>query len=390
MDAAIQLAKAGQLQAARTLLSVPASVTDQDLLAALQALAEGLTLFRQDRHQDAAQHLAVAAAILKASTDVEVAFVIEMVKNLSDGIARLAYGDAHGAMALLDLGAEQTRRLAFFYPELENIAVKAKALSYLAIARAFVILGDLGQARQWFAKADQEHSRFLELLQNEANADPLHFAAVYCTRLELALLMFRVDLEGLDLESAERFLRDSVHDQANLERHLQNAPDTLNSRVMRAVAAVMKAAHKLLPVAGKVIANRRVLARADVADLKTVDDLLFEARELAIEGGQLGAGYLYMITQLQRFRLNLLKVGSVTTADFGRLGGPVTAGTLVVLVTTIHLTFAPSGILALGFFFGSLVVSLVAGFGYGALRFKPLLELIRKEIRRAEGDKAPG
>jgi hypothetical protein len=205
-------------------------------------------------------------------------------------------------------------------------------------------------------------------------------------RLELIVVMFRVELEALDLDAAGRFLKDAAHDQSNLERHLPRLADSLQSRLMKAVVALLEAAKRLHPVAQAVLMERRSLSREDVRRLKEVDDLLFDAKELALEGGQGGASYLYTISQLQRFRLSLLKAGSVNASDFGRMAGPISAATLVALMVTIHLTFAPTGLSAIGFFFGAVVVSLIAGFGYGALRFRPLLELVRQEIQRAEDE----
>lgn len=383
VEAALELARQGQITVARQLLAIPeATVRDTELLDAVHAFADGLRLFKEDRHSDAVPYLVSAAAVLGKSDDAEIRLVVELIKALADGVSRLSYGDVHGAMGLLDFSAEQTRRLAFFYPELENVAVKAKALSYIAIARAYLNVGDLTQARQWFTKADQEHTRFLEILQRDEDADPLHFAAVYVTRLELVILMARVEFEALDVEGAGRFLRTADDDLAKLEKHLAKAPDTLSSRVMRAIAALIRAMKKLQPVAEHVLRDRISLSQEHVATLREADELLFQARELALEGGQVGATYLYSISQLQRLRLNLLKVGAVSRADFGRLAGPVTAGTLIALMTTIHLTFSPTGVAALGFFFAAVTVSLITGFGYGALRFKPLLNSIKEELER--------
>ena len=75
--------------------------------------------------------------------------------------------------------------------------------------------------------------------------------------------------------------------------------------------------------------------------------------------------------------------------DFGRFGGMVSLVGILVLHFAVHFTVQPTGLQAIWYFLGEVIVGLVVGFGYGALKFKPLLSLyadtIQAKSKRKEG-----
>jgi hypothetical protein len=64
------------------------------------------------------------------------------------------------------------------------------------------------------------------------------------------------------------------------------------------------------------------------------------------------------------------------------MSGPIALCALVLQITIVHLTIKPAGYAAILFFLGEIIVSLIVGYGYEALKFKPLLNLYADTIKR--------
>jgi hypothetical protein len=81
------------------------------------------------------------------------------------------------------------------------------------------------------------------------------------------------------------------------------------------------------------------------------------------------------------------KIGKVQKNDFGRMSGLIALSALILQVIIFHLTIRPTGNAAISFFLGEIVVSLIAGYGYEALKFKPLLKIYSDSISKKSDDK---
>ncbi len=78
---------------------------------------------------------------------------------------------------------------------------------------------------------------------------------------------------------------------------------------------------------------------------------------------------------------NLLQIGKTATQDFGRFNGVVSLSAFISLYLLAHFTLRPARYQGAPSFVGALILSLIVGFGYGALRFRPLLKLFADAMR---------
>ena len=85
---------------------------------------------------------------------------------------------------------------------------------------------------------------------------------------------------------------------------------------------------------------------------------------------------------MKRLNDSFFIIGKVKKNDFGRMSGPIVLCALVLQITIVHLTIKPAGNAAILFFLGEIIVSLIVGYGYEALKFKPLLNLYADTIKR--------
>lgn len=388
VDAAIAAAKRADLPAVRTLLQIPSSAAaDAQVLDALIALSEGLALFQQDRATEASRMLQRANAVLRQSTDPELQVAISLVNDLATGISMLIGGDAVGAHSLLNISAERLNTLAFFNPVFFRVALKSKALSHIALSRAAINVGNLSQAEHWIGQSDQVHD---ELLRSIHESDPERstwLTPILATRLEVAITFARVDYESLDLEAAKKRLDAAQTYAVELSKQINDYPQPLTKQLLLLVSELYSAFVRLHPVMVTVLVNRNALSSSDIKELAEIDKSLFQMRQIAQASGDQGAVYLYTINQFARITHNLLSFGAVTKSDFGRFAGLISLGSLTILLVVTHFTIQPTGWSAAGYFLGDLVISLIVGFGYGALKFRPLLTLISDALKpRSEND----
>ena len=82
----------------------------------------------------------------------------------------------------------------------------------------------------------------------------------------------------------------------------------------------------------------------------------------------------------------MLRYGEAATQDFGRFSGIVSFASLVILILILYVTVKPSGYTGVLYYFGALIISLITGFGFGALKFKPLLKIFSDAINKKQND----
>ena len=88
-----------------------------------------------------------------------------------------------------------------------------------------------------------------------------------------------------------------------------------------------------------------------------------------------------MTTQLDRLQEKFWEIGKVKKKDFGKFGGIISFVVLVIQILIVHFTAHPTGTVALLFFLGEIIISLIVGFGFEAIKFKPLLSLYSEALK---------
>lgn len=372
---ALQSARQGQLNEARHVLGItPEEVPDEELVNGLMGLEEGLQLAAQNRQHEAVEPFRRAAAVISHSSDEQSRFFVSLMASQSEGYSKLLSGDALGAYQLLNVGADALKRLSFFNPAMENAALSAKAESHIALARFHTNVGDMQQVQLWLGKADAIYQQQLAKLDLKTDEGAKAALAIYVNRVEQAVLFARLDMEALDLEAMRDRLAHHRPAYDFVRQHAHLWPAGTLTDVLGLITGLYSVLEHTETVIASSLMARRPLRPEDIRALQRMGGELRRLHDLAAAAGQRGAGFLYTINELRRVHQNLLRAGKVSRGDFGRLGGLISLGALVVLLFTIHLTVRPQGGEALVFFFGATVVALIAGFGYGALRFRALLK----------------
>ncbi len=354
---------------------------DRDFVEAMRSLENGLTLLAKGHHPQASEPLRKALPILNLSSNEEMKFLVSIMADFSDGISKLFAGDAHSAATLLNLSTEAIERLTFFIPGFEKVALSCKAASQIAVSRTLLNSGNLPEAEAIFGKVEIIYRELRELL-DESNKDDIPFLAeTLSSKIEFSILLMSFDLTVLDFDSMKNRLDAAKTNYTELLKILPNFADTPIKTVLEVICILFSVYKVLAEIGNKIICERKPLTIKDIEKLIEVDKKLFEAHQKANISGERGRPLIFSISQLNKLQERFLEIGKIKKKDFGKYGGFISLGALIIQVLIVHFTIHPAGTEALLFFLGEIIVSLIVGFGFEAIKFKPLLSLYSEAIK---------
>lgn len=383
LGAALQLAKSGDINGARSALSLDQKFTNAEMMEGLINLSKALELFDSQEPMAAFEPFQKAFPIIDASLDEGAKYIIHTLADFAGGLSKLFNGDAHEAAKLLNRTTENMEQISFFDPNFRIAALSYKAASFIALGRTHMHASNISGAEEAFGRARQTHDELLKVLSPSNEQHAIAYAEVYAIRVEVELwFTMTMDLAAFDLNSIKKRLDATREDVRELEKVIRKVPEGSIQKLLKAYPILFSVLEDFCNSLEIATLKRRPFNKEEVEALVQADGKLYHARQLVQASGERGRGLLFHINQLARLQQNLLYLGKAATQDFGRYGGIVSLISLIVLIVVLHLTIKPSGYEAILFFFGSLVLSLIVGYGFGALRFKPFLKIFSAAIAK--------
>ena len=383
LETALALVRKRDINGARIALGISEEFTDNQLIEALIALDKGIKLFRNQKHMAALEHFQMALPIVEASDDEEAKFIILILSKFAEGLSALFSGNAHSATELLNVSSEAIERISFFMPEFKIASFSYKAASLIAIARSHLNAGDITSAEKVFGEVRNVHDELLKQLDPGEDEHAPAFAEVYGTRLELTFLfIIMMDLPSFNISMWKKRLEISRSDVESLERFIDRVPKGQIQILLSQYPIIFSVLENLHGSIELATLKRRPFNKDEVKALVNVDTELFNSRQLIQKCGERGRGLLIQIDLLRRLQQNILQIGKAATQDFGRFSGLLSFASFILLIVIMHVTVRPTGYLGTIYYFGALILSLIVGFGYGALRFQPLLKIFADAMQK--------
>lgn len=378
---AIDFAKIGDTQSIRSTLGIEdQSVSDSDIIQSLMLFEKGQKLLLSGHHSKAVEPLRKSLPILKKSSDSDAQFIVELLADFSEGIARLFSGDAAGAYELLNFSADSFERISFFFPDFKKAALSTKAAAHIALVRRYLSIGNIEKAESLSGAIQQIYSDLIIELDENNEKDQMFLAEANGIQLEFVNMMATFDLSVINFDAAEKRLKAGETLNNNLISLLPKLKDSPIKLVLQIDCYIYSALNKVIRIGKKVIEEKAFLQETEIIELQEIDSSMFAARSLAHKAQDRGEGYIFAINQLSLFQERLLVIGKMQKKDFFNISGLITLFSFIILLFAVHLTVHPSGYEAIPYFIGELILSLVVGFGYGALKFIPLIKLFSKAI----------
>ncbi|GEM_PF-2595657 len=379
--------KRGDVTAAKYIMGIQSNqLSDDNFIDGMMLFEKGISLLIKGHHPQAVEPLRKALPIVNLSSDEKAKFLVSVLADFAEGISKLFSGDAHSAVRLLNISTDAIDRLKFFIPGFEKVALSFKATAQIALTRTILNSGNISEAEACFGVVNNIHSELFELL-DESNVEDIPFLAeIYGSRLESSILFTSFDLGTLDFDSQKLRLESAKNDYHELIKILPKVPQTPIKSALEIICILYTVYNVISPIGRSIIMERKPLTKTEIQELTNIDQKLFEAGQIAKSAGERGRLFFFSINQLNKLQESFLGIGKVQKNDFGRLSGFLALGALITQVVVVHFTIHPTGSNALLFFLGEIIISLIVGFGYEAIRFKPLIGLY-SEALKAKTDK---
>lgn len=351
-----------------------------DYIGCLIALEEGLNLLFSGHHSQSVAPLRKAISLINISNDDKAKVIIPVLADFAEGISLLLQGNTHGATKLFELNSNTIQRLNFFQPECDKFLLSNRIAAEIAVARSHMNIGDIPLVESCFGNIIQHQEKLLSKLDETNKEDIPLFNEIFGTRLEFSLIFMRLELEVLDFDALVKRIKFTQKNIELLNGFITKAPQNPIKEVLEIFKILYEIFEIYSRIGKNIILERLPLTKTEINELLSVEKKTFEARQKANNAGDRGKPLLYTINQLEKINNSFFKIGKAHKTDFGRLSGLITLCSLV----TLHLTIRPNGDGAIIYFLGEIIVSLIVGFGYGAIKFKSLLGIYSDKITKIQ------
>ena len=379
-DAVLDAVREGDFKTARELLGLDTDTPDDDeIVEAMMAYAEAQRLFASGRLPDAAVLYRKMARLFDQSSVKRIWAPVVVNSQLAEGMSLLMRGDAAGALPILDEVATRIEKEAFHSTELEWLAQTIRIAAITALAKSAANGGDL---EEFEARAGQIREILERMVAKRNPEDPeswAQFAMRWAQPLEIAAMLIGVEIGELDFAGALDHLRSEDESASRLAEHMKHPPAGLDVSPFQVTLSVYQVTSALTHVANDLLVSRDALDRGRLQVLEMAALQIADLEREVLARGEAGRPYLYVLGRLRRLRTNLLTLGTPGKQDFGRFAGLISGVAFVIFVVTIFLFATPDILTTPIYLIAALAMSLVVGFGFGALRFIPLLRLVAKQ-----------
>ncbi len=375
---AIASVQQGDVQQARIVLDIPENFTDQQIEEGLFNLEKGRGLFLNQRHVEALPYFQAASPVVKASKDEAGKKIFQILIKFTEGLSYLFKGNAHKATELLNVSSDDIDKMSFYIPEFKIAAFSFKAASLIALGRSHLNSADINSAEKVFGEARDVHDELLKCLDPSQSEHLLGYAEVYGTRVELAFLFICLkDIPTLDLSNWKKRLNLSKTDIEMLIKYNNNCPQGQIKELLNLLPKIFTVFETLQNAMELAINSRRSFTKNELKELINIDTNIFEINHELQKSGDRGRGFISQLDLLRRLQKNVIQIAKISTKkDFGRFNGIISFCSFVTLVFVFKMAAGPANNINFFYYFSAFILSLITGFGYGALKFQPLLKLL--------------
>jgi hypothetical protein len=385
VDVAIEFARRGNLEAARQALQVqPTDITDREFEAGLSALWGAVELFKKERAADAAPQFETARKLVNCVGLQDTRVVLFVAGTISTSLHLFRQGDVHGAIRLFETLTQFADDTKFRFPELALMGLLAKAMMHVALARTEMANIAYPAAEAQASQAKSVYRECLELARSLQMDLATLEAEVHAISVEFSIAFASPQLLTLQFDDAERHILGAQESARTTRTLINKVPAEHAKKILTCICDIHETLKVIIPISRRLI-REQDLPTADM--LKKIEgcvDRLFTVRQEALAAGPQGVLLKGNAEQLRRYVENLLPLAKPRREKVVPIAGLVAGGALIVLLAVVFLIIRPEGGYALALFFGCMIMSLIIGFGYGALKFIPLLKLYKDTMRHVK------
>jgi len=379
---AIDLLKKGEVKNAKEILEISdAEMSDEKFIRQLTSLSTALELSANDKIIDSVPHFQSSNDLVEICNDQEIKILVPILLQYGQGITYLHSGDTYGAYQLFQYVTTSLNQLAFYDATFKKFALSTQAGAAIAIARTNLNIGNLEEAQKWMANAESTYDELLKLLDTDNPEDYGAFVEAFGLPVEVSIVWASIDLHALDVESSMNRLKSVNSKLKNLKLYTDKLTDGSTKNVSTSVIIIYENLYNLIEVVNDLFEENKELSKENLQTIKNVIYNLTNAKEIALKAGERGHGTASLINQLIRYSKNLISTNSVGKKEINKFAGLIAFLSFIIILLLVNYVFQPEQVLGLGYFFGSLLLSLIIGYGFGALKFMPLINTYKETLK---------
>ena len=384
-DRIIALVKQGNLIDARLIAGLDDSnAPNENFVAAVMSLDQARDVLKKGRHAQAAPHLLSTLTVFGKTSNKALLFKLNILCKFCVGMSNLFAGDTYGAKRLFDEAASDLNGASFIDNNYKVAAYSIKAAAYIALYKIFLSIGEIDKAEDASAEAEAVYRDLLKLDITRKAAKNNAILEANSVAPELAINGALQRLSCLDVEPAMAKLEGAREAYNELRKIINDVGDTTISFVLKANLSLYDAFVGLCQVSKVILKGKNIISRKEYLLIERVVVQLSDARNFATKARERGRIYLFTINQLERYASNLTEIGRMTKNDFGRYSGAVSLISFFLCCVLLRFVADPAWLNSKVHFIGVIIISLVVGFGYGAIRFKSLISLVADKKESGE------
>ncbi|MGP8291541.1 hypothetical protein ACT3OH_14845, partial [Vreelandella zhanjiangensis] len=335
---------------------------------------KGYDLMTAGFYQDAVFFMEESSKLIGLIKDEEFEQILISFLSFCKGIVLLWEGDNFRAEEEITKAKEKLKGVILSTPSLEIDFFNMEAAVSTIKAKKALSIGNFNDFEKFSGEARGYYKRIINAMQLTGIENKKTLAVVYGSEIESCLAITRSFVDKFEFEKALSNLSKYKEDFHKLSQCKENIGDESLSRVLNVLCLIFMIYERLLICLVKFYVENKKIEVKDFTSLRSIEGLCMDARNEANLAGSRCQSFLYVIEQLERVSVSVRSLQSITKKDLGKASGGIALLVFVFLSLFIKFFVFKDEAYPSNFLLLQVVFSLIVGFGYGAIKFLPILK----------------
>ena len=259
----------------------------------------------------------------------------------------------------------------------------SKVAAYIAMSRTCIAASDIIGSVRYYGECE----RTLIELEKECDIDDEDdidiFVLIYGTPIEISSALSLLHLQTLDTTTAKERISQINEKLDLLKSIIPRMQPTSTKDMAESIVLIGQSLKIVIEKSEKIFyQNTKNINQDDITDLASQIPVFSRVEYLSKRAGERGSGYLFIAEQTKAFCKNLLNFHKINREYISQYSGIISFLSFITLMLIVEIFINPSESYGLLYFFGALILALIVGFGFAAVKFIPLLRLYKELLSK--------
>ncbi len=383
---AASLVRQDKIAEAKRCLSISNElISDEHFCADLIELESALITTLNQGIGDAVDHFFKANKLIDCiGTQTKSGQILHFLRSAANGYHALYNSDPSTAIANLKIADSHIKPLLRHHPELALTKTSIENAILTSTAQHYFAKGDYLNAERVYGQLHVNFTETIKVLEQSDIDNPIAFSEIFGTILEFNLTLTHQDICTLKFSDGSIRLKSSKENVEKFRKYIKEIQDTPFKSICISMSLLYDVAVIICDASVHLIDNKKEPTENLLGSLRELPRMIFEAREAGIKAGQRGERLTNFVTSVQRYSDSLLKLAKPRKESPLHVGSVIFLSVFLLLFVPTVLILKPTDPFMTFYTVSYFTVALISGFGYGALRFLPLIRQYQKLLASAK------